>query len=73
LWYPFQLEFEDPQTELLEPTITGTTNALQAVSEEQSVTSVVIVASVASYNMAYPMPIPGALQPRALDIVGSSI
>lgn len=56
---PFQLEFEDPQTELLEPTITGTTNVLQAVSEEQSVTSVVIVASVGAYNTSYPMPIPG--------------
>jgi len=61
---PFQLEFEDPQTELLEPTITGTTNVLQAVNEEESVSSVVIVASVGAYNTAYPMPIPGHPEDR---------
>jgi dihydroflavonol-4-reductase len=56
---PFQLVFEDPQTELLEPTIRGTTNVLQAVSEEETVTGAVIVASVGALNTAYPMPIPG--------------
>lgn len=61
---PFQLDFEDPETELLEPTIRGTTNVLRAVNEEESVSSVVIVASVGAYNTAFPMPIPGSPEDR---------
>jgi nucleoside-diphosphate-sugar epimerase len=61
---PFQLEVEDPEKELLQPTITGTTNVLQAVNEEGSVGRAVIVASVGAYNTAYPMPIPGSPEDR---------
>lgn len=61
---PFELEFEDPETELLEPTITGTTNVLKAINEEESVTDVVIVASVAAFNTAFPMPVPDSPEDR---------
>ena len=57
---PFQLDVEDPETELLQPTINGTTNVLQAVNEEGAVSRAVIVASVGAYNTGYPMPIPGS-------------
>lgn len=56
---PFQLDFEDPQSELLEPTIRGTANVLNAVNEEESVHSLVIIASVGALNTSFPMPVPG--------------
>ncbi|MCB9302025.1 MAG: NAD-dependent epimerase/dehydratase family protein [Lewinellaceae bacterium] len=56
---PFQLEVEDPQRDLLDPTIKGTENFLRVVSETPSVKKVVFVASVAAHNTDFPMPAPG--------------
>lgn len=54
---PFQLGVENPQKEVFEPTIRGTENFLNVVSQTTSVKKVVFVASVASYNTLFPMPI----------------
>ena len=56
---PFQLEVEDPQRDLLAPTIKGTENFLQVVSETPSVKKVVFVASVAAMNTNFPLLPPG--------------
>lgn len=56
---PFQLDVKDPKKELFDPTIKGTENFLQIVSETPSVKKVVMVASVAAYNAAFPMPVEG--------------
>lgn len=56
---PFQLEVEDLQRDLLDPTIKGTENFLRVVSETPSVKKVVFVASVAAHNTDFPMPAPG--------------
>jgi nucleoside-diphosphate-sugar epimerase len=53
---PFQLEVEDPQRDLFDPTIKGTENFLQVVSETPSVKKVVFIASVAAYNTNFPLP-----------------
>lgn len=55
---PFQLAVENPQEEVFEPTVRGTENFLDVVSQTPSVQKVVFVASVASLNTAYPMPVP---------------
>lgn len=52
---PFQLDVQDPQKELFDPTVKGTENFLQVVSESPVVKKVVFVASVAAYNTAFPM------------------
>jgi nucleoside-diphosphate-sugar epimerase len=54
---PFQLDVKDPTKELFEPTIKGTENFLNAIHEATSVKKVVIIASVASFNTGYPMPV----------------
>ena len=56
---PFQLEVEDPQRDLLAPTIKGTENFLRVVSETPAVKKVVFVASVSAHNTDFPMPAPG--------------
>ncbi len=56
---PFLLDFKDPQTELFDPTIKGTENFLEVISETPSVKQVVFVASVAVYNTNFPMPAGG--------------
>lgn len=53
---PFQLDVEDPQKELFDPTIKGTENFLKAISETSSIEKVVIIASVAAYNTDFPLP-----------------
>ena len=55
---PFQLGGDDPQKDVFEPTVRGTENFLNVVSQTASVKKVVFVASVASHNTAYPMPNP---------------
>ena len=52
---PFQLDVEDPQRDLLDPTIKGTENFLQVVSETPSVKKVVFIASVAAVNTDFPL------------------
>ncbi len=56
---PFQLEVDHPEKDMFEPTIKGTGNFLQAIKEEMNVRKVVFVASVASYNTSFPLPVPG--------------
>jgi len=56
---PFQLDVKDPTKDLFEPTIKGTENFLSVIHEASSVKKVVIIASVASYNTGYPLPVEG--------------
>ena len=53
---PFQLDFKDPKTELFDPTIKGTENFLEVISETPSIKKVVFIASVAAFNTNFPMP-----------------
>ena len=62
---PFQLDVQDPQRDLLDPTIRGTENFLKLAGEIPSLKKVVFVGSVASLNTAYPLPVPN----RAADHV----
>lgn len=52
---PFQLDVDNPQKDLFDPTIKGTENFLNVVRESSTVKKVVFVASVAAYNTAFPM------------------
>ncbi|MCC5941539.1 MAG: NAD-dependent epimerase/dehydratase family protein [Balneolaceae bacterium] len=56
---PFQLDVKDPTKDLFEPTIKGTENFLNVIRLSLSVKNVVIIASVASFNTEYPMPVAG--------------
>lgn len=53
---PFQLNFEDAQKELFDPTIQGTENFLEAVIENPNIKKVVLIASVAGWNTNFPLP-----------------
>ncbi len=53
---PFQLDVENPQTELFDPTIKGTENFLEVINETPNIEKVVFIASVAAYNTNFPMP-----------------
>ncbi len=53
---PFQLNFEDAQKELFDPTIQGTENFLEAVSENPNIKKIVLIASVAGWNTNFPLP-----------------
>jgi len=53
---PFQLDVENPQTELFDPTIKGTENFLKVINKTPSIEKVVFIASVAAYNTNFPMP-----------------
>ncbi|SEP66971.1 hypothetical protein SAMN05421824_0013 [Hyunsoonleella jejuensis] len=52
---PFQLDVQNPKTELFDPTIKGTENFLDVISETSGIEKVVFIASVASYNTNFPM------------------
>ncbi len=56
---PFQLDVEDPQRDLFDPTIKGTENFLDVVHNAPKVKKVVLIASVASYNTNFPLPAGG--------------
>lgn len=56
---PFQLDVKDPKTELFDPTIKGTENFLEAVSEAPNIEKAVFIASVAAFNTNFPMPAGG--------------
>ncbi|WP_163514627.1 NAD-dependent epimerase/dehydratase family protein [Gelidibacter japonicus] len=56
---PFQLDVEDPKKELFDPTIEGTENFLEVVSESPSIKKVVLIASVAAWNTNFPLPAGG--------------
>ena len=52
---PFMLDVKDPQTELFDPTVTGTENFLAVIKQTEGLKKVVIVASVAGWNTSFPM------------------
>jgi len=56
---PFQLDVEDAQRDLFDPTINGTVNFLEAIQGVSTIEKVVIIASVAAYNTDFPMLPPG--------------
>lgn len=56
---PFQLDVQDPQAELFDPTIKGTRNFLEAIKESQNIEKIVFIASVAAYNTNFPLPAGG--------------
>ncbi len=51
---PFQLDVEDLQRDLFDPTIKGTENFLAAVQKMPSIKKVVLIASVAALNTNFP-------------------
>lgn len=53
---PFQLDFKDAKTELIDPTIKGTKNVLEVVKGVSTVKKVVIMSSVAAFNTNFPLP-----------------
>lgn len=53
---PFQLEVQDTQKDLLDPTIKGTEMILKVVSESPQLKKAIIVASVAAINPSFPFP-----------------
>lgn len=56
---PFQLDVQDPKSELLDPTIKGTQNILEAISEAPNLEKVVFIASVGAWNTNFPLPAGG--------------
>ncbi|TDN86378.1 hypothetical protein DET49_11538 [Salegentibacter sp. 24] len=56
---PFQLAVKNPQTELFDPTIKGTQNFLEAISQYPQLEKVIFIASVAAWNTNFPMPAEG--------------
>jgi dihydroflavonol-4-reductase len=58
---PFQLDFKDAKTELFDPTVKGTENFLDVISETPTVDKVVLIASVGAWNTDFPLPSGGKL------------
>lgn len=56
---PFQLNVEDPQRDLYDPTIKGTENFLEVINDTPGIEKVVLIASVAAWNADFPMPAGG--------------
>ncbi|MCG2459271.1 NAD-dependent epimerase/dehydratase family protein [Flavobacteriaceae bacterium F89] len=54
---PFILDVQDPQTQLFDPTVKGTENFLEVISESPSIKKVVFIASVAGWNTNFPLPV----------------
>lgn len=52
---PFQLDVQDPKTELFDPNIKGTENFLEVINDTSGIDKVVFIASVASYNTNFPL------------------
>lgn len=53
---PFILDVQDPQSQLFDPTIKGTENFLEVISQTPGIEKVVFIASVAAWNTKFPMP-----------------
>lgn len=64
---PFQLNVEDPQKELFNPTIKGTENFLEVISGTPGIEKVVFIASVAAWNTDFPMPAGGKSDTDTFD------
>lgn len=56
---PFILEFQDPETQLFNPTVKGTENFLEAISNNKNLEKVVFIASIAGWNTNFPFPADG--------------
>jgi nucleoside-diphosphate-sugar epimerase len=52
---PFQLEVEDVQRDLFDPTIKGTENFLEVIQATPGIEKVLFIASVAAYNTNFPL------------------
>jgi nucleoside-diphosphate-sugar epimerase len=66
---PFQLDVQDPQSELFDPTIKGTENFLEAVQKTPEIEKVVFIASVAALSTNFPLPPEGKSE---MDVVDES-
>lgn len=64
---PFQLQVNNPEEEIINPTVKGTENLLEAVKKTPSVQKLVLVSSVASYNANFPMPPEGKSPEDLID------
>ena len=53
---PFILDFQDAKKQLFDPTIKGTENFLEVISQTPGIEKVVFIASVAAWNTNFPMP-----------------
>jgi len=58
---PFQLESQNPEAELLNPTLQGTANLLECIRQSSTLGKVIFVASVAAYNTNFPFPPDGKI------------
>ncbi len=52
---PFQLDVQDPKTELFDPTIKGTENFLEVIQKTPGIEKVIFIASVAAFNTNFPL------------------
>lgn len=64
---PFQLDVQDPQAELFDPTIKGTENFLEAVQKNPEIKKVVFIASVAALSTNFPLPPEGKSEMDTVD------
>ena len=64
---PFQIDVKDPQTELLDPTIKGTENFLEAIKHFPKIEKVIVVASVAAHNTNFPFLPPAKKEGEQFD------
>lgn len=64
---PFQLDVEDPQKELFDPTIKGTENFLKAIAEAPAIEKVIFIASIAAWNTNFPLPAFGKMAGDVFD------
>ncbi len=53
---PFLLDFKDAKKQLFDPTIKGTENFLEVISQTPGIEKVVFIASVAAWNTNFPLP-----------------
>ena len=53
---PFLLDFQDAKKQLFDPTIKGTENFLEVISQTPGIEKVVFIASVAAWNTNFPLP-----------------
>jgi len=53
---PFILDFQDAKKQLFDPTIKGTENFLEVISQTPGIEKVVFIASVAAWNTNFPLP-----------------
>lgn len=64
---PYQLEVNDPEKDLMEPTIQGTENFLKILKGSTHLEKMVFFASVAAFNTNYPFPLPDKLENDPMD------